>query len=377
MFLNQVLKYFLLFVVFIYLDIYIHELGHAFAGRLMGFSISRITIGTGKELLRTKIGQTVIVITQGLSGGVTYLGHASKGFLKLRYLVFVLGGVLAQGFAVGITMALGRISIDDLLLFPHYNSSYLFIYSNLLLMFNSLIPIQANLGGINYPSDGLQILKIPFFQDKDIQGILAAGQIMEGYEQYEAQHYSQAEAIFRACAQGYPKTPIARINISACLLKQMRWEEALAGLECELPNFKPKDPYVFLVYNNLAWAYLLQFNPGAFVQAQEYSQRALKLNPNSSIVKATRGCILICSGEVEAGIRLLKPAISLRQPIDHKVNLPIRFIALASGYYQQGQFDLALRYLTKIEQSDYALDPDDQALLDYVISTTKNLGRDT
>jgi hypothetical protein len=86
----------LVLIAFIYLDIYIHEFGHVIAARLAGIGVNRVIIGNGKELLRKSIFDISVVITNNIGGAVTLMGSIDRNYLKLRFALFIVGGVFFQ-----------------------------------------------------------------------------------------------------------------------------------------------------------------------------------------------------------------------------------------------------------------------------------------
>ena len=365
----------LAFNVFLYLDIYIHEWGHALAGMSVGFPIRKINIGAGKPILQTKIGQILFVITDGLGGGLTYMGEVSRKHLKPTYMVFVLGGVTAQALAVGVILVCLKVTGNEISMVQEVTLAHLFIFSNILLIITNLLPYSANLGGMSYPNDGMQLLRIPFAKEKDIQDILATGKILEGYELYQAEKYAEAEAIFRQCTTSFPDSLVALINLGTALIKQMKLAEAQTILE-KAVALHPKSPYLFLLHNNLAWTYFLQLTPQALKQADIYASQAYKKNATLPAVLSTRGCVLIEQGQLEEGIQLLTRFTKVNRPIDDKTNPAAGFIYLAYGYYLNGDQERSYQSLSKVEAIEQKLAPDYLALLKHAIVKTDNFGRD-
>ncbi len=368
------LKYLLIFYIFIYIDIYIHEFGHAIAGTLVKFRIKKISIGTGRKIVEKRFGYFSLIVTDNFSGGLTHLGDVPKSFLKLRYLAFVIGGVLAQSLAILIALAYFKIPFNEIIYTDQLSIAHIFIHSNLILIAINLTPYYVNLGGIKHPTDGLQILKTPFLKAQGIQEILSAGKIYEGYELYQSQEYSSAETILRECVELYPKAAMAKINLVAALLKQSKPKEAQVIAEAAITDY-PKHPQLFILYNNLAYAYFLQLDREALHKGEYYSLKALELNSKHPAILGTRGCILIEQGQIDEGLALLKQCANLKHAVDERTNPLGSFTYMAYGHYLNGNLDLAFQYLDKVEAHGKPLDHDYQTLLDHVIEKTANFGR--
>jgi tetratricopeptide (TPR) repeat protein len=361
-------------VGFCYLTIWIHEFGHALAGMAVGFPIKRITIGMGRELTRKQIGNTLIVVNSGFGGGMTGVGQVSERWLKPRFFIFVLGGVLAQSLAIVAIMLYFDVRLRDLWAFREVPFAHIFIYCNVILILVNLFPFRINMLGVRVPNDGLRIWKLPFMEPREVQEILSMGKIMEALELYEAKQYRETEKAFRECVHIYPATLIPKINLSAALIKQLKLDEATTLLELQ-KDCHEDDPYVSLLYNNLAWAYLLKKDEDSLRLADHYSARAIELSPKQPNILCTRGCVLIEHGEFKDGIKLIRKLANLRQPFDDRINSPAAFIGLAYGYYQRGNQKKALQYVNKLEASFIHLDLDYQVLFELVVEKTDNFGR--
>jgi tetratricopeptide (TPR) repeat protein len=357
--------------VFLYVNIYIHEIGHAIAGSLVGFEMKRMVIGTGREILRIRIGKILFILTNNISGGVTHWGRVPNKFLKPKFAFLILGGVLAQFIAVTICWNLFNVSIYNIINLDYITLPGVFIFSNIFLIVVNLIPIKTNFLGIKLPTDGLQLLKLPFWTISDIQNILSAGKIMDAYELYEAKKYPEAETLFRECVDTYPDMILPRINVAASLIKQGKVKECITFLEKSL-TIAEKDPLLFFLYNNLAWAHLISYTSGGLRKADDYSGRAYLLNNKHPNVLGTRACVLIEKGAIDDGITLLKKAVKLRDPIDDKMNDPVGFIYLAYGFYLKEKYVKARYCLDKVRKYEKELDPDYLVVYERILQRTDN-----
>lgn len=364
----------LTFILFLYVNIYIHEMGHAVTGTLLGFQIKRLIIGAGQEMVRFRLGRAIVIINWSLSGGVTHWGNVPKTQLRSRFALLSLGGILAQALAVLGCWFFLRVSTRDLLTFTGVSYPHLFIYSNVLLMGANLLPWKFNYMGIKLPTDGLQLLKLPFWKEKDIQNILSAGKIMDAYEQYEAKNYLEAECLFKECMIAYPETILPKINVAAALIKQGKVRDCIELLERQVQSYH-SDQLLFFLCNNLAWAYLISYTEDGLRKADEYSSQAYLLNSKHRNVLGTRACVLIEQGKVADGLILLKKVVNLRAPVDDKLNDPVGFIYLAYGYYLQENHSEVGRCIEKLEKYSQTLDPDYIIAYQHVIKKTNQFER--
>ncbi len=360
------------FIISLYITIYIHELGRAFAGRSVNFTIKRIIIGTGRAMIKTRIRGVLLIITTNFRGGGTYVGNVPHTYLKLRCLVFVLGGLIAQGLASGISLfllnMLRRKGFTPAQLFI----GYMFLYANLITIGWKLIPRKLDMGGVAIPNDSLMILKLPFLTGQEIQRILCAGNsMMDAHDLYEARRFHEAEIAFRECIELYPDVLLLKLRLATALIEQGKLNEAQTFLETFLETFYD-DPNAFALYHTLAWLSFLQFTPDSLRKADEYSQQAVKWGSQQSSLLGMRGCILIEKGELDEGIQLLKPLVNLHQPLNERTNPHLLCLYLAYGYYLKHDLDNGLQYITKLDEYHEPFDKDYQVILDRIMEKTGN-----
>jgi hypothetical protein len=139
-----------------------HELGHAIAGKLLGFTQIRIMIGAGKPFLSFDLAGFYWIINPIPFGGLTY--SASPGKLhRWKHLVFVGGGLSVNLIIGGIAWCfIGAGGLFG----PSGGLAKLIFWANLLIVAQNLIPwvVRTSIGSI--PNDGLQIWQILFRWNK-------------------------------------------------------------------------------------------------------------------------------------------------------------------------------------------------------------------
>lgn len=368
----------------IYIDIIIHEFGHAIAGWIVGFPIKKITIGFGRNIFKYKFKETTLVINQGIQGGLTSPGTFSPNFLRLRYFFFTLGGVGLQGLVILlVTIIMTALKNPYTFAIPNTHNFLvwkiidslvnIFLYTNYILIFLNLIPMNINIMGIPMPNDGLQLLTIFFVKQQRIKEILLSGKIMEGMEYLEDNKFPEAELTFRECIEQNPQFLIPKINLSATLIRQQKIDEAITLLS-NLISESEDNPGKLLIFNNLAWSYLLKSlnQPDLLNLADDYSTQALKISNQSPAVVGTRSCILIEMGKLEEGIKLLKPYINLNHPVNETTNSGIGFLYLAYAYYLQGNKKECQKYWQKIQNNQDLQSSEYQLLFNHVVNKTNS-----
>lgn len=346
------------FFVFLYLNIYIHELGHVLAGKLVKFKIRSIIIGDGKLLLTKKIGGITFHLKKGMSG-YTIATIKTRKFIRLRKMFFVLGGLLMNLLFVLFSMT--------------FNSNILkvFVFSNIYLIINNLFPMNIYRNGNRISNDGLSLLKIPFMKDKVINEYIAGHEMYEAFDLFNKKEYESAQKILSDCMVRLPKSEILYINYALCLIKCLKLTDAKEVL-INLINEKNGNEYDYAIYNNLAWVYLLTNKAELLLEAKKYSELAMKLKPDLPYIQGTRADILIESGDYDEGINILENKLkSLKESDDLSDNIT-DFLFLAYAYYQKGDRVNIEKYLGHLNKYLHKSEQDDILLYKMIREKTAN-----
>ena len=358
------------FLLFLYLNIFLHELGHVIAARLVKIGIARVVIGTGREIARTTILGFPWVITSNPRGGYTFPSGIEGRFLRPRLLFFTAGGTLFEVFWILISVGLLQAGLSVFVIYKWVDLLAIFVLSNLALLFFSLVPMKAPYQGMKIPTDILYIFKLLFGSNKALEPFQAIGPLDEAFRYFRKKEYDQAADLFKQCIEKFPSEIIAKISLSAALIKLMRLQGAKELLSALIEE-KHDNQYDSLIYNNLAWVLLLENNKEALVEADRFSKKAFDLNPDLPPIKGTRASALIFQGTVDEGINLLLKNVHLKEPIDSERNHPIWFCFIAYAFYLKGEKDKARQYLEPIK--DYQnWDSDDKYLYEVVKSKAGN-----
>ncbi|MEH2067221.1 MAG: site-2 protease family protein [Nostoc sp.] len=371
-----ILIYIFIFYGFIFIDIIIHEFGHAIAGWIVKIPIKRITIGFGQNILKYKFNETTLLINQGLQGGLTNPGTFSPNFLRLRYFFFTLGGVALQVIVMALVVIIIS-AIKSIYPLAFNNASLfltivnIFLFSNFILIFFNLLPFKVNVMGVPMPNDGLQLLTIFFMNQQKIQEILLSGKMIEGMEYLEKKEFQKAELIFRECIANHLTSLIPKINLSVALIHQQKIDEAITLLS-KLFTESNKNPMQLFIFNNLAWSYLIKgLNQREFLDlADDYSAKAIKISNQHLYIVGTRACVLIEIGKIDEGINLLKNRISLNKAINEATNPAIGFLYLAYAYYLKDNRKEYQKYWQKINNNEDLKSSEYKLLFDYVLDKT-------
>jgi tetratricopeptide (TPR) repeat protein len=138
-----------------YISIFAHELGHALAGRGVGFVPTSLGLGVGRPFAVFSVGRTRIYFSgtspfQGITFGVPPLIFPTRR----TYVPFLAGGIFANALLMVVALALWR--------WLPWGASVWFTAAatNALLAISSLLPYEFRVGKSALRTDGRQILQI-------------------------------------------------------------------------------------------------------------------------------------------------------------------------------------------------------------------------
>jgi len=352
------------FLIFVYLNFFLHEMGHVIAARFAKIGISKVMIGTRREIARTAILGVPWVITSNPVGGYILPSGIEGRFLRPRLSLFIAGGMLFQAFWILLCIGLIQIGLGPFVIYKGVDLLAIFILSNLAVLYFSLVPMKARFQETKIPSDMFRIFRLLFGSNEVLEPFQVMGLLDEAFTYFDKKDYEKAAGLFKECIEKYPGQISAKLSLSVALTRLMRLQDA-KELLIALIEEKHDDEYDVFIYNNLAWVFLLKNNTKTLVEADLYSKRAFEMNPDLPSIRGTRACVLIFQGIVDEGINLLLKNIHPKKPIDSKENHPIWFCFIAYAYYLKGEKDKVRQYLEPI--SDYQKwDPDEKHLYEVV-----------
>jgi tetratricopeptide (TPR) repeat protein len=335
----------------------IHEAGHLIAAKAVGGTPRRMVLGKGHELYRTKVFNVRVVINSVFHGGHAYASFDQPGFLKLRYGAFTLGGVLLNVIFAFLMNALFEMTFADSMGEVVIAIPYAIFLANAVMIFN-FIPYYTTIMGMKVPTDGLALLKLPFSKLGEIEKRIVQNLLWEGHEFLENKDYQSASIVFNQYLDKYPDTKIISINIALILLKTGRTEESLKESLKLLDHLEDKEMkrYTGLIYNHIAWTYLVLNN---ITEADHFSALAIKAIPNENYTRGTRGSVLIEKGSLNEGMTLLFHNMDFQ--FVNNVTLTAA-IYLMAAYQLKGNVKESNKYSQFIRVNENRLEVDERIL---------------
>ena len=302
----------LIFIVFsLRIGILLHEIGHLSFAKLVGGDPKRMILGKGHEILRFKAYKIKIILNNKFNSGLALATFSNLSYYKLRLLIYTLGGVVTNGIMAYLFFLIYDFNLNYLTL-KEVSFPSAFIVANLVLAILNLIPFYTNYHGVKLPSDGLNLLKIPF-KKINRKGVIDNNELFEAQELYESKKYNEAISIYEKYMNFEETKLMASINVSMLYAKTDNVEKAYSTLESCLPLVEDKKlkPNKAIVYNALAWYGLLKKE---YENIDLHSKTAISIHPKNNSYQGTRGAVLVEMGHIDQGIKYLKPLVDFKFP---------------------------------------------------------------
>ena len=349
-----------------YLGILIHELGHALAGKTAGIEIIKVQIGFGREIMKLHLLGTELVFHARLAGGLTYPGKSPGGRFRPRLFAMIAGGMMANALAVGAGIWAMNSAWSETLEGIGIYLPHVFTGVNLFMIGVSLFPFTSLALGTPYPSDGRQLLRIPFMDDVDLEDFMAAAYLNRGVDLLWKDDYAGAESAFREGLVPFPRSRMLMNNLASALISQGKCAEAREILEAALGNGPPPALTGAMLRLNLAAVWLFDGSAEGIEKALEYSEAASKSLVGMHEAMVMRGAALMESGKTDEAMAILEKQVHSDKPLDKLRNSATGFIYLAYGRHLGGETEKAAELMEKLKTSPEPLSPYDQTLLERV-----------
>lgn len=328
--------------LYLYINIFLHELGHFAAAKLVGFKVTALSIGDGKEFYRKKWKDVLVTASLGACGYTT-VQITDRKHLRLRLIVTYLGGMFVNGLILLLLCYITEFNIKSGK--DGVTGMLVIVSSSILLM--CMIPFSTKSRGVKRPNDGRAILNLLFIKADKLEEFLGNQESIEAYQLCQNKEFSLAIKIYEELIHKGTASDSDIINYSFCLASCNSYDKARNALLQLLDGEHNKEKDV-LIMNNLAWYYLLDFSDDSIVKADKFSLEAFKLDSKQESILSTRGCVLIELGEVDLGIEMVKRSISMNKSRGKEGQFFLVYAFLAYGYCKLGnkaEMDKCLQYL--------------------------------
>jgi hypothetical protein len=324
----------LIVYIWTYFSIFCHEMGHFTFAKLVGMSPYLVKVGVGYKPLTFKFFNTRFEFRIIPYGGITHAYHLTFNSIKLRCIVFLLGGVFANCILLVLLITLLKIQGNLILLIP--------IIIEIILLFTNLIPSEIRIYQTNIQNDGKQIVSALITNYRKI--------FNDVFEAYNKQLYR-----YKSDKENLPKTFLCNdvrmlqifIEAQTKLYTHHAFEEAVELLLKVLKFPKISDLEKAFILDDLACIVAMQGYKKYLNDADKWSQEAITLASHCKTLKGTRGAILIELGRYDEGKQLLLP---LTEPDNEALDIAISSCYIAKAEYVLGNIDRANAWLIKAKK---------------------------
>ncbi len=366
--------YFLLIYIFIKVGIVIHEIGHLVFAEILGGEPRRLELGKGQEIFRFELAKIKVIINSLFCCGASFAIFPNQKLLKIKYLFFVSGGILFNIFFAYPIYLFNGLNLDFLSGEFGVDIGSAFVISNVYLIIFSIIPYKVTYNGIKIANDGLTILKLPFRNREKIYKEICTSELFDAFDYYEAKEYDKAIDIYERYLRFDEVQTRIKIDLGLMYLKKGNYFKALELSIETIDSLKNKEDkkYQAVVYNNIAWIYLIIRD---IENADTYSEKAYNIVPSEKSFQGTRGSVLIEKGEIDVGIRMLSNLVDFKFVNSQTISSSMY---LGYGFFLKGEHKEQKKYMDFVENNINKLDIDEKKLLENIkleikekVSTTR------
>jgi len=301
----------------------LHELAHALAARSVGWHVSEIVIGFGRELVRFRVGETrVRVRAMPLEGYVVPSPDRVEGARVKQAWVYA-AGPLSQGLvllAVGSVLGwqwptpgepIGRIALESLGVAAALGALC------------TLVPYSSR----GHASDGLGLLASLFVAPDTFRQRLCWPFLADARRHLLREQVALAEQRTRAGLEQFPDEPRLLGLLAVCTAASGAAQQAFDQLEA----LGPPENHVPLVRADVladaAWSVLFAERLDLYSDAQRAAQQALELAPRDLHYQLLLGRIHLEQGRAELAYTQLMAAYKHTTDVDQEAHC-IAYLAL-------------------------------------------------
>lgn len=341
------------FILFSRIAVIIHEAGHLFFGWSVGGNPKRLIFGTGQEVYRTQINEVKIIVKTVPVGGMAICYFPDLPSMQYRYAFYAFGGVLANCLVAGLFYLIFGFNLRFVFAENGIDVTSSVIFANSLLVLN-LLPYHTSRYGFKLPTDGLLIIQsLRGSYNEHFKYLKYNEDYYRAYELFEQRDYEEALKAYKAMHDLTPEAATPLFMMATTDMKLGRVADAIPVLlELEKKNSPELSSQKGFLWNNLAWAYLLNNETDL---AYNYSSLAIKALPKNETVNGTHGAVLVEKGNFELGKQWLSHTVSFENSNNETLTTSI-FMAL--GYHLNGNKKEEARHFEYVLKNENKLDMD-------------------
>lgn len=330
------------------LSLVLHELSHALVAWLLSGHVFGIHIGLGKQLFRGWLGNFYLGVSLFPVSGLCYAGFPTEKRLRLRYAIYISGGLLFHLVVLLISIPLLMRTGNR---FPWLD--WVIIINGLILLLNAW-PRNIMTAAGRSGSDGMLIWRL-------LTGKLTAKELRQTYYRiaaYFAYLQEQPEQVGKYVSEGLKIDPtdgfLENLRVFHLLKDENRLEDAYTAWKAivESEAINAENGLQRAVYfNNYAWTALMhQPDHDSLQTARHFAEEAYSMAPWSPVIKGTLAAVFVEQGEYQQGIEwalaVAKEAEN-ESSLSQNENIASNLATAALGYARLGDNQLAAHLLQK------------------------------
>jgi len=321
-----------------------HELAHAAAGWLLGFDVWCISLGCGRLIARRQIRGVIVEIRAIPASGFVAIGNEDVEGHRWGKIISVSAGPMAN-----LLIALAAVTMAY-----HTRFSAQFWLWSALAVANILILVEGSLWPRKFThsrgatqSDGRQLLELLFRRQPSTEARRLAYLHAKAYSLLMRQRYADAMELCFQSRLAFPGDYNFRAIFALSQLARRNYFAARQGL-LELLREQPQKNALFArLASAMAWADLMIGYPQLVEEAKILTTEAYALTPWIPSIQGTRGLLLLETGEIDAGIALLKNAMKNAKNREDKATV---LCALSIAHTSRGELAAARSLVGKASQ---------------------------
>jgi tetratricopeptide (TPR) repeat protein len=332
-------------LMFQWLTIAPHELGHALASRALGMRVHKIVLGIGPLLFgATWLGAGVELHAYPVVGWTVFTDPRENGYRGRKFLS-VAGGPLANILLLAATIGFLPRPNPFQGVLTAWKPLAAFAVANGLTLFWSLLPWRTS--WFDAGSDGLQLLRLPFLGPAELRSQRALHFLLEGVEALARKKLDLALQWNQKGLRLFPESLPLRNNLAVTQARLGLYELAREEFKTVVAAPAVETNIQALAQSNVAFSDLMLDRPELLEEADRMTSDAMRHLAWLPIVRGTRGAVLVSSGKLDEGIALLKEAFE-RQGDPGQKAIDACFLAL--GLQAQGRAEEGIPYLESAER---------------------------
>jgi len=285
----------------------LHEVGHAVAGKLVGFRVFSLEIGKGATIWEFKWAGFRWRFRTILFGGLVLAIPRDAHWHRLKQSIFIIGGPAATALVVLIAWKL--LWLDSLFEpgpLAEFTPLLMILLSNSLLLALSLLPHEGNSARGKTPNDALLLVNTWIHPPAKADTTAATLYLLEAEECRRDHDLAGAQNWLAGGLRAFPGNRYLEFGAASMLISAGKPDEARDALRALLPALE-NDPALFpILLNNIAWVNVWSGRPELLPEADDFSRRALESAPSTAAFRGTRGRVLVELGRIDEGVALLE-----------------------------------------------------------------------